>query len=183
MVGVAAEGQTTDCSPHSASPPSLQKAHPETHQLTSPSSAGAAHHPGGLGQLPPQSWGASREWALILLCPKCVFLLRLLLLKARNFSKSPSSDFRFTQTEAESFPSDWRLAQPQAMCSPAPLPQPQGGAVALPCLIQLLHCPPFPGTCRPRFGASTSPEVVVGRAVPISYSWSWRASDKMGLKS
>lgn len=100
MAGVTAEGQTTDCSPHSASLPSLQEAHPETHQLTAPSSAGATHHPGGLRQLPPQTGGASGEWALIFLCPKCVFLLRLLLLKARDFSKSPSSDFRFTQTEA-----------------------------------------------------------------------------------
>ena len=80
-------------------------------------------------------------------------------------------------------PLDWRLAQPRAVCSPAPLLQSQGGAVAPPCLVQLLHCPTFPGTCRPQFGASTSPEVVVGRAVPISHSRSWLASDKIGLKS
>lgn len=187
MAGVTAQGQTTDCSPHSASLPSVQEAHPETHQLTAPSSAGAAHHPGGLGQLLPQTGGASGEWALIFLCPKCVFLLRLLLLKARDFSKSPSSDFRFTQTEAvfplrvETRPTAGSMFS--CPSPPAPLLQLQGGAVAPPCLVQLLHCPTFPGTCRPQFGASTSPEVVVGRAMPISHSRSWLASDKIGLKS
>lgn len=144
--------------------------------------------PWWLGPASASDWGgASGEWALIFLCPKCVFLLRLLLLKARDFSKSPSSDFRFTQTEAvfplrvETRPTAGSMFS--CPSPPAPLLQLQGGAVAPPCLVQLLHCPTFPGTCRPQFGASTSPEVVVGRAMPISHSRSWLASDKIGLKS
>lgn len=126
MAGVTAEGRPQTALPD---PPPLRPSRKPTQKPTS------SPHPPLLGPLTTQRLGpaSTSDWgALILLCPKCVFLLRLLLLKARDFSKSPSSDFRFTQTEAESFPSDWRPARPQAMYSPAPHLQPQGGAV---------HCP------------------------------------------